>query len=109
VSECRDGAVNTFYVHPSDFTIAKAAPSALRGGDAADNAAIARAVLAGEHGPARDIVALNAGAALLIAGTASTIADGIARAERALDDGSAAAVLERLVHVSNGTSQVARS
>ena len=43
VSECRDGAVNTFYVHPSDFGLPKAAPAALRGGDAADNAAIARA------------------------------------------------------------------
>src|SRR5688500_7490390 len=56
VSECRDGAVNTFYVHPSDFGVPKATPEALRGGDASDNAAIARAVLAGHPGAPRDIV-----------------------------------------------------
>ena len=102
VSECRNGAVNTFYVHPSDFNIAKAAPAALRGGDAAENAAIARAVLAGERGPARDIVVLNAAASLLIADAVMTVANGIARAERALDSGTAAGVLDQLVRVSNG-------
>src|SRR6476660_5798418 len=56
VSECRNGAVNTFYLHPLDFGIAKAAPAALGGGDASDNAAIARAILAGERGAPRDIV-----------------------------------------------------
>lgn len=109
VSECRGGAVNTFYVHPSDFELPKAAPASLRGGDAAENAAIARAVLEGKRGPARDIVALNAAASLLVAGTVTTIADGIARAVQALDDGSAAAVLERLVRVSNNSSGVALS
>jgi anthranilate phosphoribosyltransferase len=101
VSECRDGAVNTFYVHPADFKLAKAAPSALRGGDAAENAAIARRVLAGEGGAPREIVLLNAGVSLLIAGTAPTVADGIAAAAAALDDGRAAAALEGLVRISN--------
>src|SRR4026207_1220100 len=55
VSECRDGKVNTFYVHPADFGLPKSAPSDLRGGDAAANAAIARRLLAGEGGPTRDI------------------------------------------------------
>ncbi len=50
VSECRDGAVNTFYVHPADFGLPKASPAQLRGGDAVENAAIARRVLAGEKG-----------------------------------------------------------
>jgi anthranilate phosphoribosyltransferase len=109
VSECRDGAVNTFYLHPADFKLPKAPPAALHGGDAAENAAIARTVLAGERGPARDIVVLNAAASLLVAGTAPTIAEGIERAARALDDGSAAAVLDRLVRVSNDTSRVAHS
>jgi anthranilate phosphoribosyltransferase len=108
VSECRDGAVNTFYVHPSDYRLPKAAPEALRGGEAADNAAVARTVLAGEPGPARDIVVLNAAASLLIAGTVATIGEGIERAALALDDGRAAAVLERLVRVSNGAPEVAR-
>ena len=62
VSECRDGAVNTFYLHPGDVGLSKAAPETLRGGEAADNAAIARAVLAGDAGAPRDIVLLNAGA-----------------------------------------------
>jgi anthranilate phosphoribosyltransferase len=109
VSECRNGAVNTFYVHPSDFNIAKAAPAALRGGNAAENAAIARGVLAGERGPARDIVVLNAAASLLIADAVMTVANGIARAERALDSGTAAAVLDRLVRASNGEAPAAVS
>jgi anthranilate phosphoribosyltransferase len=100
VSECRGRAVHTFYVHPSDFKLPKASPADLRGGDAAENAVIARRVLAGESGPTRDIVLLNAGVSLLIAGHAATIEDGIARAARAIDDGSAAARLERLAALS---------
>ena len=101
VSECRGGAVNTFYVHPSDFGVAKAPPAALKGGDASENAAIAQRVLAGEHGPPRDIVLLNAAVSLLIAGVVPTVQDGIAAAAAALDNGRAAAVLDRLVAVSN--------
>src|SRR5687768_4064459 len=96
VSECRDGSVNTFYLHPSDIGVTKSTPEALRGGDAPQNASIARRVLAGEPGAPRDIVLLNAGVSLLIAGVAETVSDGIARAAEALDRGHAAAVLERL-------------
>ena len=101
VSECRAGAVNTFYVHPSDFQLPKAQPSALKGGDAAENATIARRILAGERGAPRDIVLLNAGVSLLIAGEVPSVAEGIGRSARALDDGSTAAVLDRLVTASN--------
>jgi anthranilate phosphoribosyltransferase len=101
VSECRHGAVRTFYVHPADYGVPKAAPAALRGGDAADNAAIARAILGGQTGAGRDIVVLNAAASLLIAGEVTTIADGIRRAGEALDSGAAAGVLDRLVAASN--------
>src|SRR6188474_1435079 len=69
VSECRGGAVNTFYVHPADFQLPKALPESLKGGDAAENASIARRILAGDKGPPRDIVLLNAGVSLLIAGS----------------------------------------
>jgi anthranilate phosphoribosyltransferase len=100
VSECRDGAVNTFYVHPGDVGLPKAVPDALRGGDAQDNAAIARSVLAGEPGAPRDIVLFNAGVALLIAGRTSTIPDGIAMAAEAIDSGRARQVLDTLVRVS---------
>jgi anthranilate phosphoribosyltransferase len=106
VSECRGGAVNTFYVHPSDFGLPKASPGQLRGGDAAANADIARAILAGETGAARDIVLVNAAAALLIAGRVPTITEGVQQAAAALDTGEAARVLERLVRVSNGQTGV---
>lgn len=107
VSECRDGAVNTFYVHPADFGVPKAAAADLKGGDAADNAAITRAVLGGEPGPARDIVLLNAAASLLIAGSVTRIEDGIDQVSHALDSGAASGVLERLVQVSNAGSGAA--
>src|SRR5262249_25153780 len=100
VSECRDGAVNTFYLHPSDFALPKSTPESLKGGEASDNAAIARAILDGEQGPRRDIVLLNSGAALLIAGRVSTIPEGIAMAADAIDSGRAKAVLAKLVKVS---------
>jgi anthranilate phosphoribosyltransferase len=109
VSECRAGAVNTFYVHPADFGVPKAAPSALRGGDAADNAVIARAILGGEKGAPRDIVVLNAAASLLIAGEVTSIAEGLQRAGEALDSGAAAAVLDKLVAVSNAGRTAAAS
>ncbi len=100
VSECRDGAVNTFYVHPSEFGIAKWPAEAVRGGDAATNAGIIRGVLAGGRGPHRDVVLLNAGAGLLIAGAAASIREGIARAAEAIDSGRAAAALEAMVRTS---------
>lgn len=109
VSEVRDGAVNTFYVHPSDFGLPKSAPASLAGGDAADNAAIARRVLDGERGAPRDIVLLNAAASLLIAGRAATIHDGIEQASRALDSGAAAARLQRLIDVSQSATEAAAS
>ena len=101
VSECRDGAVNTFYVHPSDFKLPKAAPTALKGGDASDNADIARRVLSGERGAPRDIVVLNAGVSLLVAGAVTTVTEGIQQASDAIDRGAAMSVLERLAAVSN--------
>ena len=104
VSECRDGAVNTFYLHPSDAGLSKAQPEALRGADATENARIAREVLDGRPGAPRDIVLLNAGASLLIAGAAADLKDGIHQAQSAIDDGRASAVLGRLVGASNQTA-----
>ncbi|MBP7776911.1 MAG: anthranilate phosphoribosyltransferase [Acidobacteria bacterium] len=97
VSECHGKVVRTFYVHPSDVGLPKAAADALRGGDAAHNAAIIRDVLAGETGPARDVVLLNAGAALLVCGNVASLRDGIARAAGAIDSGAARRTLEALV------------
>src|SRR5262245_16997708 len=101
VSECRDGAVNTFYIHPSDFGVSKATPEALKGGDAAQNASIIRDVLEGRPGAQRDVVALNAGAALFIAGKAGSVGDGLRRASSAIDSGAARATLAAMVKTSN--------
>ncbi len=97
VLECRGGAVNTFYIHPGDLGLPKAAAADLQGGDAAANAGIVRDVLAGKKGPARDVVLLNAGAALCVAGRAPTVKQGIAQAAAAIDSGAARATLEKMV------------
>ena len=102
VSECRNNAVQTFYVHPADFGLAKASPESLKGGDAETNAAIVRAVLDGVSGAPRDVVLLNTGAALFIAGQADTVRAGVARAAAAIDSRAAAGVLAKLVRVSQG-------
>jgi anthranilate phosphoribosyltransferase len=102
VAECRNGAVTTFYLHPAECGLHKARPSDLQGGDPADNARIIRRLLAGERGPARDLVALNAGAALLVAGRAATVVEGIQLAHAAIDAGAARATLERMVRASHG-------
>ena len=100
VSECRDGAVKTFYLHPGDVGLTKAAPGALRGGSAADNARIIVDVLDGKPGPARDVAVLNAGAALFVAGQAASIREGMNQAAHAIDRGSSKDTLSRLVAVS---------
>jgi anthranilate phosphoribosyltransferase len=100
VSEARDGSVNTFYLHPAEVGLPKSPPEALKGGTAADNARIIERVLAGERGPAREVVLFNAGAALFIAGTASSVEEGIQRASRAIDDGEARRTLDTLVSIS---------
>src|SRR5438128_844301 len=71
ISECRAGTVNTFYLHPADVGLPKAAAASLKGGNAHENAKIAERILAGERGAPRDVVLLNAGAALFIAGEVS--------------------------------------
>jgi anthranilate phosphoribosyltransferase len=96
VSEARNGDVRTFYVHPAEFGLAKAAPATLVGGGAEENAAIVRGVLTGARGPARDVVLLNAGAALFIAEQVESVREGITRAARSVDSGAALATLERL-------------
>jgi anthranilate phosphoribosyltransferase len=97
VLECRAGAVNTFYIHPGDVGLPKASGADLQGGDAAANAAIVLEVLAGKRGPARDVVLLNAGAAVCVAGRAASIAQGIALAAACIDSGAARATLDKMV------------
>jgi anthranilate phosphoribosyltransferase len=99
VLELRDGAIRTYAVDPTDFGISAPAADALAGGDAARNVLLANSVLSGEKGPHRDIVLLNAAAGLLAAGTVDDLAAGFEAAMGAVDSGAAAAVLERVVQV----------
>ena len=100
VLEVRDGEVGRFSVDPVALGLQPAQAGDLRGGDAARNAELARAVLAGETGPHRDVVVLNAGAGLVVAGLADDLVDGVALAAGTLDSGAAAAALDRVVAVS---------
>ena len=101
VAELKRGDVRTFRIDPRDVGLARARPGDLRGGDAETNAAAIRAVLGGEAGPFRDIVLINAGASLLVAGRAADLAEGVALAARSIDEGAALARLHKLVEVSN--------
>ncbi|MFG1665896.1 anthranilate phosphoribosyltransferase [Streptomyces sp. Y7] len=91
--ELRDGHRTRHRFDPAELGLRPARPAELAGGDRAVNAAIIRRVLAGEPGPARDVVLLNAAAALRVAGAAETWDDGLRRAAEAVDTGAAAALL----------------
>ena len=98
VHELRDGEIGpATEVDPEALGIARAAPEDLRGGDAEANAASARRVLAGEPGPHRDIVVLNAAAGFVVADRAADLAEGVALARAAIDDGRAEAKLAEVV------------
>jgi anthranilate phosphoribosyltransferase len=103
VVELRDGDVRTYTIDPTDLGIDRAPAASLVGGDPATNADLARRVLAGDPGPHRDVVTLNAAAALVAAGLVDDLAAGVDRARTTLDDGAAAAALDRLVAVSNAS------
>jgi anthranilate phosphoribosyltransferase len=95
------GKVSRFQVSPKNAGLPEARPEDLVGGDAAENAAHIRAVLGGNRGPFRDIVLLNAAAALLVAGKAKTLREGVALAAESIDSGKARAVLEKLIKLSH--------
>jgi len=90
VAELDHGEIREFEVDPAPLGLAHTERGGLEGGDAATNAAKIRAVLAGEKGAARDIVVLNAGGALVVAGVVKDLAEGVARAQEAIDSGRAA-------------------
>jgi anthranilate phosphoribosyltransferase len=100
VLELRDGAIRSFTVDPADFGIAYADPRALEGGDAARNVLLAGEVLGGTKGAHRDIVMLNAAAGLVAGGVVDDLGTGIEAAGAAIDGGQAAAVLAKVVEVS---------
>jgi len=97
VGELRDGVVREYEVHPEDFGIAMAASRNLRVADSIESKAMVLAALDDTPGLPREIVALNAGAALYVAGRAESIADGIALARQALASGAARAKLDDFI------------
>jgi anthranilate phosphoribosyltransferase len=97
VSELKDGMIRSYDLDPLEFFDDYADPSALKGGDAGMNAAITRKILAGELGPGRNIVLINAAAALMASDAAMDIAGGIKMAEEAIDSGRAMAKLDDLI------------
>jgi anthranilate phosphoribosyltransferase len=102
VGDVADGAVTTRHIEPEDFGIARARMDELLVTTVAESAQRVKAVLAGQLGPARDIVLLNAAAAITVAGKAPEIAAGLLLAGKAIDTGAAMKALERLVAISNG-------
>ncbi len=100
VIEVRDGRTEEWYLSADEVGLAESPLETIAGGEPADNAAITRAVLAGERGPHRDVALLNAGAAIYVAGEADGIDAGVQLATAAVDGGVAAEMLERLVVLS---------
>ena len=101
VSEWDGSEIRTYDVTPEEAGLERADADALKGGEPAENADITRAILAGENGPKRDIVLLNAAAALIAANKAENLREGVGQAASAIDSGKAARVLAHLVEVSN--------
>jgi len=91
------GGVRTYTITPESVGIARTSLAEIAGGDAAANAVLVRAVLSGEHGARRDVVLMNAAAALVAAGAVADLAEGVARARASIDSGHALECLERLV------------
>lgn len=101
VSELKDGKVRTYELDCSRFGIGKVQVSAIEGGvTPAENATMLLSTLRGEKGPRRDVVLLNAGTALAVAGIASDVAEGIERAAQSVDSGAAMAALEQMRAIS---------
>ncbi len=101
VASLENGTIKRFSISPEDAGISRANAESLKGGDAETNAEAIRAVLRGEKNAYRDIVVINAAAALIVAGKATTLREGAELAARAIDSGAAAETLSQLVQASN--------
>jgi anthranilate phosphoribosyltransferase len=100
VHEARDGNVRSYVIEPEQFGLPRAAPEAVRGGNVEANVRLANSVLHGERGAARDVVLMNAGAALYVAGLSDSIQSGIELAGDVLDRGMAREKVEQVAMVS---------
>lgn len=101
VAESRNGRVSRYEIEPGDVGLIRAPIEAIAGGAPEQNAAMIRSILDGEKGPRRDVLLLNAGAGILVAGLASDIAGGVRMAADSIDGGGARAALAALVELSN--------
>ncbi len=101
IGEVKNGFFKVYEVHPGDFGLPTALPSDLLGGSPEENAKIVRSVLQGAKGPRRDIVVLNAAAAIAASGLGHDIAEGMAQAAEAIDSGRAFAKLEALARITS--------
>ena len=100
VCELKDNHISSYSVSPEDFGLSKANLDSLRGGSVDENAALLRGVLAGAPGPHRDVVLMNAAAAILVGGRVGALQDGIGLAASVVDNGHASKKLDQLVEVS---------
>ncbi len=101
VAALENGKVTTFEIKPEDVGLATSKPEQLRGGDAETNAAALTDVLKGKKGPFRDVALLNAAAAIVVAGKAKDLKEGVAVATKSLDSSEAEGRLDRLIAISN--------
>jgi anthranilate phosphoribosyltransferase len=101
VAEVRGGSVHAYEMTPEEFGMKRASLEELSGGDTAQNASIVRAILGGEKSPKRDIVLMNASAALVAAGKATHLMEGVRTAANSIDSGAAADKLDALVSFTN--------
>lgn len=101
VVELKDGRITRFEISPADVGIAEAPLEAIKGGEAAENAKALRSLLEGAPGAYRDTVLMNAGAALVVAGAAKDLGEGVALATASIDQGKARSSLDTLIKVSN--------
>jgi anthranilate phosphoribosyltransferase len=105
IAEVRGGSVHSYEVTPEEFGIERATLADISGGDPAANAALIRQVLGGEKSPRRDVVLLNAAAALVVAGKKDHLADALPVAARSIDGGAAARKLEALVQFTTARAE----
>jgi anthranilate phosphoribosyltransferase len=101
IAELKDAEVSEFVVHPADFGIEPSSLEPIQVRNAQESKAMLLGVLQGRAGPARDIVVLNAGAAIYVAGVARSMAEGVDKARAAISSGAARAKLEELVEFTN--------
>jgi anthranilate phosphoribosyltransferase len=101
ISELRDGLIHTYDVTPDQLIGRTSEPGALSGGDPVENAEITKEILGGRKGPKRDVVVVNAAAALIAAGRAKDFPEGVALSEASIESGAAAGKLEALVRYTN--------